>query len=110
MFFNFARLRAHSEKIAQLASRLHNTNFPVGIYVCLQIGISYYILQHTQSSYLEFYFVIYKIIYCTENVLIVTSDDNIENDFDLSIVNIKGGFDLLRDKHDKVRQVTVIVH
>ena len=56
----------------------------VRIYVCLQIGISYYILQDTQSLYSEFYLVIYNIINCTENVPIVISDDDIENDFDLS--------------------------
>ena len=56
----------------------------VRIYVCLQIGISYYILQDTQSLYSEFYLVIHNIINCTENVPIVISDDDIENDFDLS--------------------------
>ena len=59
----------------------------VRIYVCLQIGISYHNLQNTQSLYLEFYLVIYNIIYRTENVPIVISDDSdddIENDFDLS--------------------------
>ena len=56
----------------------------VRIYVCLQIGISYYILPNTQSLYSEFYLVICNIIYCTENVPIVISDDDIENDFDLS--------------------------
>ena len=56
----------------------------VRIYVCLQIGISYYILQDTQSLYSEFYLVIYNVINCTENVPIVISDDDIENDFELS--------------------------
>ena len=41
-------------------------------------------LQNTQILYSEFYLVIYNIIYCTENVPIVISDDDIENDFDLS--------------------------
>ena len=45
------------------------------MYACKLGFLTIYILPNTQSLYSEFYLVIYNIIYCTENVPIVISDD-----------------------------------